>query len=138
MFTCPRGRANPPFHVGIHDFAGEFRLAIEGPFTSAEIPEVESRWRTAESIIGTREFRVDLDGVTSADDAAISLLRTMHLAGARFTRGTSIARRIAGEIIGQPAEENAIEKHRVQRLFEDFSSRLACLALHLRLRAART
>ena len=126
-----------PFHVGIHDLAREFRLALEGPFTSAEVPEVESRWRTAASIIGNRDFRIDVDGLTSADDAALALLRTMHLAGARFTTGTSAAKRIAGEIIGQPPEETATETRRVKRLFEDVTSRLACLALHLGLRAAR-
>jgi hypothetical protein len=69
MFTCPRSQKERPFHVGIHDFAREFRLALEGPFTSAEVPEVESRWRTAASIIGDRDFRIDLNDLTSADDA---------------------------------------------------------------------
>ncbi len=131
MFTCPRARLKR-FHVGIHDFAHEFRLTLEGPFTSAETTEVENRWRTAASIIGGRPFEIDLTGVTSADGAARDFLRRMYSHGALLVADSAQARTIAGEIIGRHFRETAPEPGRLVRLRRNLTAFLACLALRLK------
>jgi len=87
MFTCPKRPQAAHFHVSIHDFSGMFQLKLEGPFTAAEAPEVEARWRTASSIIGNREFRVDLRDVTTVDAAGRGLLGRMRESGADLIAG---------------------------------------------------
>ncbi len=136
MFVCPSSRLSQSFHVGIHDFAHEFRLTIEGPFTSAETTEVEARWRTASSIIGGKPFRVDLDGVTEADQAARALLKRMHSHGAQFVANKMPARRIADETVGQISTERAAEHKAPARLYQALAAFLACLAIRLRIRPA--
>ncbi len=132
MFTCPKSRLNRPFHVGIHNFAREFHLALEGPFTSAEVPEVESRWRTAASIISGKDFRVDLDEVTFADESARALLTSMYAQGARFVANGAQARGIAGEIAGRDLKPAPAEPRGIARLYRNIAGLLECLALRLK------
>ena len=133
MFTCPKRRTVRSFHVAMHDYAREFRLTLEGPFTAAEAPEVEARWRTAASIIGTRDFRIDLDGVTYADTEALGLLARMREAAAQFIAAAPEALRIVNEIKGTVLEGTASEEHRpVKRVLRDFAALLNCLALRFK------
>ncbi len=133
MFTCPKRREVAPFRVTIHDFARAFQLRLEGPFTAAEVPEVEARWCTAASIIGSRAFRVDLRAVTSADAAGRSLLGRMRESGAEFIADTPKTTRLVSEIVGVWQAEPAPEEHRSPLPpLRNLPTLLACLFSRLR------
>jgi ABC-type transporter Mla MlaB component len=92
MFMCPKRNGRARFRVSIHHFAEAFELKLEGPLTASDAPGVEARWRTAASLIRVRPFRVDLQAVTTVDEAGRQLLDRMREHGAEFILGRDAAR----------------------------------------------
>jgi hypothetical protein len=88
MFTRQDRRSSTPLRVSIHHNARSFALKLEDDFRETDAPEVEARWRTAESLLRGRAFEVDLSSVTSVEPSANDLLVRMRDGGAEFVRSS--------------------------------------------------
>jgi len=89
----------------LHDTPSTFRLELNGALSASSAAEVERVWRTASSTLGTRAFVVDLDNLTSVDDAGRRLLVRWRQLGATFIAKSAGAQSIAELIAEGPALE---------------------------------
>ena len=80
----------------LHDSSEKFTLCILGSVSASDLVELESCWRTANSILKGRVFTVDLSGLTAADDQAHKLLVRMQGAGACLWARNEPAAHLAG------------------------------------------
>jgi len=78
----------------LHDEPSAFRLELAGALSVSNLAEVERVWRTGSSTLGTRSFVVDVDSLTSVDDAGRRLLARWTQIGATFIAESSEARLI--------------------------------------------
>ena len=82
----------------LHDDPSTFRLELAGALLAGNVAEVERVWRTGSSTLGTRAFVVDVESLTSVDDAGRRLLGRWRQLGATFIAGCSEARLIVESI----------------------------------------
>jgi hypothetical protein len=82
----------------IHDRAEEFRIAITGRFAGGCVLEIRTAWQNALRKTISRQFTVDLTGVSGYDAEGRKLLRDMHQHGTQFAAGTSEALVLLQEI----------------------------------------
>jgi hypothetical protein len=132
MFTGSRPRKDTPFRVSIHHQTGAFVLKLEGPFRAADAPEVEARWRTAASLLGSQPFVVDLAAATSVEPAARDLLIRMRDSGADLVAGGPEPVRLATGIASIGPDERLGRKCSLRRTLEGFPALVACLFTHMR------
>jgi hypothetical protein len=118
--------------VSIHHSASAFLLKLEGPFTAAEAPEVEARWRTAASLPGNRVFLVDLTAVTFAEPAARGLLDRMRGAGVGLVVDAPQAAWLASGITFPEPSRHVERKRGFRRTLEGFPALVACLFTRVR------
>ncbi len=78
----------------LHDDPATFRLELVGALAANNTAELERCWRTGSSTLGTRNFVVDLEALTSVDDAGRRLLVRWQQLGARFLAESEGARSI--------------------------------------------
>jgi anti-anti-sigma regulatory factor len=97
------GMAGPVYYL--HDTPSSFRLELAGALSVSSAAEVERVWRTASSTLGTRAFVVDLDNLTSVDDAGRRLLVRWRQLGATFIAKSAGAQSIAELIAEGPVVE---------------------------------
>jgi len=83
----------------LHDDPSSFRLELAGALLAGAAAEVERVWRTGSSTLGARAFIVDVDGLTSVDDAGRRLLARWRQLGATFIAERSEARLIVESIV---------------------------------------
>jgi hypothetical protein len=86
----------------LHDDPSTFRLELAGALLAGTAAEVERVWRTGSSTLGARAFVVDVDSLTSVDDAGRRLLERWRQMGATFIAERSEAKLIV-ESIAQDA-----------------------------------
>lgn len=91
----------------LHDDPSTFRLELAGALLAGNAAEVERVWRTGSSTLGTRAFVVDVEGLTSVDDAGRRLLGRWRQLGATFIPESSEARLIVESIEGPGIERKA-------------------------------
>jgi hypothetical protein len=97
------GMPGPAYYL--HDTPSTFRLELNGALSAVGAAEVERVWRTASSTLGTRAFVVDLDNLTSVDDAGRRLLVRWRQLGASFIAKSAGAQSIAELIAEAPVIE---------------------------------
>ena len=68
----------------IHDGSSMFRFKLSGPLAGQDALELEQCWRTALSVIGSKDFVVDVSELTTVDDAGRELLDLWRRHGAKF------------------------------------------------------
>lgn len=89
----------------LHDDPSTFRLELAGALLAGNSAEVERVWRTGASTLGTRAFVVDVDSLTSVDEAGRRLLGRWRQLGATFIAECSEARLIVESLAEIPAVE---------------------------------
>ncbi|HEV8040619.1 MAG TPA: hypothetical protein VGP62_17240 [Bryobacteraceae bacterium] len=89
----------------LHDEPGAFRLELAGALSAGNLAEIERVWRTGSSTLGTRAFVVDIDSLTSVDDAGRRLLARWRQLGATFIAESSEAKLIVQSIAECPKIE---------------------------------
>ena len=89
-------------HYYMHDGPAAFRFELAGDLAVGDAARLEQEWRTASSTIGDRTLIVDLSFVTAMDEAARSLFRRWHAAGAQFAAISPQSRKLVETITGQP------------------------------------
>jgi hypothetical protein len=89
-------------HYYMHDGPAAFRFELAGDFANGDAARLEQEWRTASSTIGGRTLIVDLSFVTATDEAARSLFRRWHAAGAQFAAISPQSRKLVESITGRP------------------------------------
>ena len=82
----------------LHDDPSTFRLELAGALLAGTAAEVERVWRTGASTLGARAFVVDVDSLTSVDEAGRRLLGRWHQLGASFVAERSEAKLIVESI----------------------------------------
>jgi hypothetical protein len=82
----------------LHDDPSTFRLELVGALLAGTAAEVERVWRTGSSTLGARAFVVDVDNLTSVDEAGRRLLGRWKQLGASFIAERSEARLIVESI----------------------------------------
>jgi len=82
-------------------------MELVGALAASNAAELERCWRTGSSTLGTRDFVVDLDALTSVDDAGRRLLVRWQQLGARFVADSDGARSIL-ELIAESAGVKAM------------------------------
>jgi hypothetical protein len=90
----------------LHDDPATFRLELVGALLAGTAAEVERVWRTGSSTLGARAFVVDVDSLTSVDDAGRRLLGRWRQLGATFIAERSEAKLIVESI----APDSAVER----------------------------
>jgi hypothetical protein len=83
----------------LHDDPFTFRLELVGALLAGTVAEVERVWRTGSSTLGTRAFVVDVDSLTSVDEAGSRLLGRWRQLGASFIAERSEAKLIVESIM---------------------------------------
>ena len=78
----------------LHDDPATFRMELVGALAANNATELERCWRTGSSTLGTRNFVVDVNALTSVDDAGRRLLARWQQMGARFIGESEGARSI--------------------------------------------
>lgn len=63
----------------LHDNSDAFRFQLIGQFTASSVTELNGCWRTARPSVAGRKIRLDLRGLTDADEAARDWLRKLVL-----------------------------------------------------------
>jgi hypothetical protein len=91
----------------LHDEPSAFRLELTGTLSAGNLAEIERVWRTGSSTLGTRAFMVDVDSLTSVDDAGRRLLGRWRQLGATFIAESSESRAIVESIEGPGIERKA-------------------------------
>jgi anti-anti-sigma regulatory factor len=91
----------------LHDEPSAFRLELAGVLSSGNAAELERVWRTGSSTLGTRAFVVDIDSLTSVDDAGRRLLARWRQLGAALIGESGAARSIAESIERPNVERKA-------------------------------
>jgi anti-anti-sigma regulatory factor len=86
----------------LHDDPSTFRLELAGALLAGNAAEVERVWRTGSSTLGTRDFVVDIDSLTSVDDAGRRLLERWRQLGATFIAESGAAKSIVQSIAECP------------------------------------
>jgi hypothetical protein len=89
-------------HYYMHDGPAAFRFELAGDLAVGDAARLEQEWRTASSTIGDRTLVVDLSFVTAIDDAARSLFRRWHAAGAQFAAISPHSRELVETITERP------------------------------------
>jgi hypothetical protein len=89
-------------HYYMHDGPAAFRFELAGDLAPGDAARLEQEWRTASSTIGDRTLIVDLSFVTAIDEAARSLFRRWHAAGAQFAAISPQSRELVETITGRP------------------------------------
>jgi anti-anti-sigma regulatory factor len=88
------------FTIYLHDSSRTLRFRLVGELTGAWASELEQSWRTAASILKSKELIIDLTEVTSTDDEGDRILRDISQSGARFITASpqndALAQRISG------------------------------------------
>jgi hypothetical protein len=90
----------------LHDDPSTFRLQLAGALLAGTAAEVERVWRTGSSTLGARAFVVDVDSLTSVDDAGRRLLGRWKQMGATFIAECSEAKLIVESI----AQDTSLER----------------------------
>lgn len=67
-----------------HDSPSLFRFVLRGDLAGPSTQELEHAWTTAQSILGKKEFVVDVGGLTHAEESGFQLLLRMRASGARL------------------------------------------------------
>jgi hypothetical protein len=89
-------------HYYMHDGPAAFRFELAGDLAAGDAARLEQEWRTASSTMGDRTLIVDLSFVTAIDEAAQSLFRRWHAAGAQFAAISPHSRKLVETITGRP------------------------------------
>lgn len=89
-------------HYYMHDGPAAFRFELAGDLATGDAARLEQEWHTASSTIGDRTLIVDLSFVTAIDEAARSLFRRWHAAGAQFAAISPQSRNLVETITGRP------------------------------------
>ena len=89
----------------LHDEPSVFRLELEGALLAGNAVELERVWRTGSSTLGTRAFVVDVDSLTSVDDAGRRLLGRWRQLGATLLAKSAEAKLIVDSIVDLPSVE---------------------------------
>lgn len=85
-----------------HDRAAMFRFDLRGELTGSEVQSLEHAWNTAKSILGGKEFVVEVSGVTNVDSSGVDLLSRMRAAGARLTADATPKSKELARSLGLP------------------------------------
>jgi len=89
----------------LHDEPSAFRLELAGALSAGNLAEIERVWRTGSTTLGTRAFVVDVDSLTSVDDAGRRLLARWTQVGATFIAESSEAKLIVQSVVEFPGIE---------------------------------
>jgi hypothetical protein len=90
------------FNFFMHDLATSFRIQVQGNLSRKAVMQMEQSWRTASSVIGTREFIIEIGDVNSIDPDGHVLILKWHQAGARFVTRSLPVQQWVSAITGQP------------------------------------
>jgi hypothetical protein len=93
-------------HYYMHDGPAAFRFELAGDLATGDAARLEQEWRTVSSTIGDRTLIVDLSFVTAIDEAARSLFRNWHAAGAQFAAISPHSRKLVETITGRTFVEH--------------------------------
>lgn len=102
----------------MHDGPAAFRFEVAGRLDANDAATLEQDWHTASSTIGGRALILDLSFVTAIDEAAQSLFRRWHAAGAQFVANTAASRELV-----QAITERAYSQQPQKPTYEPWCSR---------------
>lgn len=102
----------------MHDGPAAFRFELAGSLDANDAATLEQDWYTASSTIGSRALIIDLSFVTAIDEAAQSLFRRWHAAGAQLVANTAASRELV-----QVITERAYSQPPQKPTFEPWFSR---------------
>lgn len=86
----------------LHDGADALRIEIVGNLSGAGVCSIEHAWRTANSVLASRDIVIGLTAAAEADDDGRRLLLTWHRSGARIIARSVDSRTLAESIVGPP------------------------------------
>jgi hypothetical protein len=104
----------------MHDEPDAFRLELSGVLESASARDVYHGWRTALSILGARQFIVDLTYVSAADEYGRALLRLWRRKGVRVVARSPESRALVESILGERLPDPPAKPSLLRRLIARF------------------
>ena len=84
----------------LHDEADALRIEIVGNLSGAGVGSIEHAWRTANSVLASRDIVIGRTAAAEADDDGRRLLLTCRRSGARIIARSMDSRTLAESILG--------------------------------------
>src|SRR5712671_3658751 len=92
---------NPAFRYCMHDGPTAFSIELAGALAAEGAKKLEQDWRSASSVIGTKDLVVDISFLTEIDPRGRQLLLLWSRNGATIVANTPESRALAESIIGR-------------------------------------